>query len=747
MMTLLEAETDSIARTLANARRALLDSRVAAGHWEGELSSSALSTATAVFALWVYLREARSPSCLAASLARRGPLLVPNDAGPRPESETAVGRQGEAVALSPSPGTPGDAKVPLEAPSLALPRSTGGGNFGNKVPPDSGKSVPSADPTGIALRSSINGLIRNGAAWLAAHQNADGGWGDTTDSISNISTTALCWAALSNAGGTEAEKQAVLRAEAALAVFVGSALRTVSSGTDESVRSDPGNSFGPDVPACGFDAKTQAGRPCHGPLDPAALAEAIARRYGKDRTFSVPILTFCALAGRLGPADRAWKLVPQLPFELAALPQSWFRLARMPVVSYALPALIAIGHVRHHHRPTRNPFAWLARRLAGARTLRVLGAIQPRGGGFLEATPLTSFVVMSLAAGGKADHPVVTNGIDFLVRSARPDGSWPIDTNLATWVTTLSINALAAGGSVANHLGHAEREAIRGWIIGQQYRVRHPYTGAAPGGWAWTDLPGGVPDADDTAGALLALHHLGTADETTLDAVRAAVRWLLDLQNRDGGIPTFCRGWGKLPFDRSAPDLTAHALLAFKAWRGRVPPPLVAEIDRASDRAIANLQSSQRPDGSWVPLWFGNQAAAEDENPTYGTSRVLAALQSCDSGNARLRPMIDHGLNWLLSAQNPYGGWGGAPGVRSSVEETCQAIVALSAARGGKPTGTQPFADAIQRAAAWVAVKTGDGGSFAADPIGLYFAKLWYSERLYPLIGAVAALGAAQASR
>src|SRR5258708_36206981 len=37
--------------TLANARAALLKARIPDGHWEGELSSSALSTATAVFAL------------------------------------------------------------------------------------------------------------------------------------------------------------------------------------------------------------------------------------------------------------------------------------------------------------------------------------------------------------------------------------------------------------------------------------------------------------------------------------------------------------------------------------------------------------------------------------------------------------------------------------------------------------------------------------------------------------------------
>ena len=33
--------------------------------------------------------------------------------------------------------------------------------------------------------------IDAGVKWLVAHQNADGGWGDTVKSFSNISTTML----------------------------------------------------------------------------------------------------------------------------------------------------------------------------------------------------------------------------------------------------------------------------------------------------------------------------------------------------------------------------------------------------------------------------------------------------------------------------------------------------------------------------------------------------------------------------
>src|SRR5262249_46734 len=157
--------------------------------------------------------------------------------------------------------------------------------------------------------------------------------------------------------------------------------------------------------------------------------------------FAVPILTTCALAGLV-----SWKEVQPLPFELACLPQSWFRFLRLHVVSYALPALIAIGQAVYHHRPPWNPITPFIPWLTPNRSLRVLQRIQPSSGGFLEATPLTSFVTLSLASIGLAEHPVATKGVEFLVNSVRPDGSWPIDTNLSTWVTTLAINALAVAG-------------------------------------------------------------------------------------------------------------------------------------------------------------------------------------------------------------------------------------------------------------------------------------------------------------
>ena len=469
-----------------------------------------------------------------------------------------------------------------------------------------------------------------------------------------------------------------------------------------------------------------------------SLIAAIIARYGKDRTFSVPILTMCALAGRLGEGKEAWRRVIQLPFELAALPQKFFAALRLPVVSYALPALIAIGQVRHHHLPTRNPLTRLLRDRARAKTLRVLERIQPPGGGFLEATPLTSFVTMSLAGGGNADHPVAHRGVEFLLKSMRPDGSWPIDTNLATWVTTLAVNAL--GPSIHEVMSAEERGRILDWLLAQQYRTVHPYTNAAPGGWAWTDLPGGVPDADDTAGALLALKQLDDRSPRVREAAIAGVKWLLDLQNRDGGIPTFCRGWGHLPFDRSSPDLTAHALHAWAAWRDELPSELRARVHTAMARAVHYLDTQRGSAGEWIPLWFGNQHAPDDINPLYGTARVLHALAACNAPENIVR--LDDAERWLCATQNADGGWGGAAGIASSIEETALAVDALAGCLA-KGRRSEAMETALARGAMWLVERVESGVWREPAPIGFYFAKLWYFERLYPLIFTVGALGRA----
>jgi squalene-hopene/tetraprenyl-beta-curcumene cyclase len=249
---------------------------------------------------------------------------------------------------------------------------------------------------------------------------------------------------------------------------------------------------------------------------------------------------------------------------------------------------------------------------------------------------------------------------------------------------------------------------------------------------------------------LLALYELssGTPAPAVCDAAAAGVGWLLGLQNGDGGMPTFCRGWTKLPFDKSAPDITAHALAALSAWL----PALSERLQRRTENAVRGilryLQTAQQTDGSWVPLWFGNQSAPRQENPVYGTSRALTHLADCGlrivDGGFDPQPLTDmqeRAATWLTGVQNADGGWGGAAGVASSIEETALAVDALvTVSVQATIRNPQSAIRAARRGAAWLIRNTNEGRSTPASPIGLYFARLWYFEELYPLIFALSAL-------
>jgi squalene-hopene/tetraprenyl-beta-curcumene cyclase len=625
------------------------------------------------------------------------------------------------------------------------------------------------------VRGSLSELIVESLHWLAQRQNDDGGWGDTDGGRSNPAATMLV--------------QAAFRLTCVPAKYEGMTERA-----EEYIESQGG-------------------------------VAALKKWYGKDKTMLAPVLATSALAGLL-----PWRQVPALPFELACLPQAWHPRLRLPVVSCAIPALVAVGQLKFHHDSPQNPATRLARMTARKPSLAAVARMQPESGGFLEATPLTSFVVMSLASMGLTDHPIVERGIEFLLASVRSDASWPIDTNLATWNTTLAMNALASNepqstreqshsspddvGTINNawhetlrtdelnvetvvmhaapnrsahdHEGNDDlnRQELKqfdekclDWLLGCQRFDLHPATGAKPGGWSWTDLAGGAPDADNTAGALLALAHRRDncpplKQHRLRLAARHAVEWLLELQNTDGGWPTFCRGWSALPFDRSASDLTAHVIRALAVWQRvwKTDPPaadnltetspatLDSRLTSAINAGVAFLAHQQRNDGSFVPLWFGNQHHPEGHNLVYGTARVLsmcAELGTLDS------EMAQHAACWLLGVQHANGGWGpprSSPATSlsniyrpnaaraedalasfCSVEETALAIEALLPLA----ESNQLCARSVQNGLNWLMDAVEQGRLGQPAPIGFYFAKLWYHERLYPMVFAASALNLA----
>lgn len=509
--------------------------------------------------------------------------------------------------------------------------------------------------------------IERGVEWLVSAMREDGSWGDTLESPSNLTATLLTYTSLYAVGKAPAQTEKYLAEH-------------------------------------------------FGGVDDEHLVRGVLDYYGKDLTFSVPILVMCALAGIV----KCWDKIPQFPFELTILPQRLFKFLQLPVVSYAIPALISVGIVRFR-RGRQGAFSPL-REVFIPKCLKVLTSLQPSNGGFLEAAPLTAFVSMCMCEAGLRDHIVTQRCADFLVDTVREDGSWSIDTDLASWVTSLSIKAL--GDDVE------EREVLTRCLRKNAFKQKHYFTGAQAGGWGWSDLPGAAPDADDTSGALVALHTLTRGEYCP--EVGGGIEWLMTLQNNDGGMPTFCKGWGKLPFDRSCGDISAHALLAMELWYDALPEDIKPRCRRSIKRLLKWMSENQAEDGSWIPLWFGDQDAKDERSPVYGTATAVEYLSA--SKQPMAWEMALRGVKYLLTAQNEDGGWGGAKGVESKVTLTSRALAALASVEG------QSNMAAIERGFEFIHKKWLAGELYRREPIGLYFARLWYSEELYNITFTLIAL-------
>ena len=154
------------------------------------------------------------------------------------------------------------------------------------------------------------------------------------------------------------------------------------------------------------------------------------------------------------------------------------------------------------------------------------------------------------------------------------------------------------------------------------------------------------------------------------------------------------------------------------------------DVSRSLNKAVTYLKKHQRKDGSWLPLWFGNQHERDHKNPVYGTARVLTylndALPQLENNSElyqNVLKQISSGEKFLVNVQNADGSWGGHKNIPGTIEETSLAISALQ---------KEEFAKNRKAGFEWLDNYFKQEGLKAA-PIGLYFASLWYDEKMYPL--------------
>jgi squalene-hopene/tetraprenyl-beta-curcumene cyclase len=296
------------------------------------------------------------------------------------------------------------------------------------------------------------------------------------------------------------------------------------------------------------------------------------------------------------------------------------------------------------------------------------------------------------------------------------------------WDTALALNALADAGVITG-TDLAPQAAVR-WLLGREVRRRGDWAvlnpHLEPGGWAFEYRNDFYPDVDDTAMVLMALARSGAADSPEArPAVERALKWLLGMQNRDGGWAAFDRDvtrevLTKIPFadhnamlDPACPDITARVLEALGCHGFGIDHPQV-------QRALAFLRKTQAKSGCWVGRWGVNYL--------YGAWQVLVGLRQI--GFDMADPMVRRCVAWLESVQQPGGGWG----------ESCRSYDDPDEAGKGAPTPSQTAwallallaagehdSEAVRAGVDYLVRTQGEDGGWAEEPFtGTGFPKVFY---------------------
>ncbi|MFY9710077.1 MAG: prenyltransferase/squalene oxidase repeat-containing protein, partial [Candidatus Cybelea sp.] len=201
------------------------------------------------------------------------------------------------------------------------------------------------------------------------------------------------------------------------------------------------------------------------------------------------------------------------------------------------------------------------------------------------------------------------------------------------------------------------------------WRMKCKETGG--NGWAFEFDNDAYPDIDDTTIVVLSLIEGGDR-EAVADAVERGRRWTLAMDSGNGAWGAFDRDNDRqllyrMPFsdfgamiDPPTEDVTAHVLEMMAGLGEGADHPAVA-------RGLTYLRETQKPSGSWFGRWGVNHV--------YGTWCVISALAALKTG----QEMMDRAAAWLLSVQNPDGGWG----------ESCHSYVDESFAGIGASTPSQ----------------------------------------------------------
>jgi squalene-hopene/tetraprenyl-beta-curcumene cyclase len=292
----------------------------------------------------------------------------------------------------------------------------------------------------------------------------------------------------------------------------------------------------------------------------------------------------------------------------------------------------------------------------------VLERQEPTGdwGGIIPAM-LNSLLALKALGYSKYD-PAVRRGLESVDRFAieTEDAYWVQPCVSPVWDTALVMRALVESGMATDDpmLVKAGQWLLENQILDYgDWAVKNK--AGQPGAWAFEFINRFYPDVDDSAVVVMALAAVQLPDEAAKNAAIArAVNWIATMQCSAGGWAAFDLNndadWlNQLPYgdlkamiDPNTADVTARVLEMYGRLNSAAPLPSLSTT--AKSRALAYLEVEQEPEGCWFGRWGVNYI--------YGTSGVLSALSLVAPETCRSQ--IQRAATWLVSCQNPDGGWG-----------------------------------------------------------------------------------------
>ena len=245
------------------------------------------------------------------------------------------------------------------------------------------------------------------------------------------------------------------------------------------------------------------------------------------------------------------------------------------------------------------------------------------------------------------------------------------------WDTSFFVQAVTEGGfatqfpEMCNKIySYLERTQIASDEENREYWFRQ----VSKGGWPFSTSAHGWPISDCTSEGLkgiLCLDRLKEAGVKSLNPelrlpeknIQDAVNVILSLHNADGGWATYENnrgyGWyelmnpsevfGDIMIDYSYVECTCACVSALVEFRDSYPDHRAAEISNAIAAGREFVKTIQREDGSWYGSWgvcF-----------TYATWFGIECLK-CSGEDMDDSPSAAKAMAFLLSKQNPNGGWG-----------------------------------------------------------------------------------------